>query len=197
MRAALSKYRHKRQVIDILLLGASFYFAVLMSHKEMSNNQQLIPVILMFIWYFTSKYTNLYDDFRTTTFVEELLVVIPNILFQLISIGFIYFIINDHAYVRTLTMFYILLLSLFLVVKKYFLKQWQLYNWVKGKDIKNLLIIGSGEQGMAFYNTALNNKQFGYNPIGFIEEFQPIHLNGKYKGTTADLEKIIEEYKVD
>ena len=132
MRAALSKYRHKRQVIDILFLGVSFYFAVLISHKEMSNNQLLIPVILMFIWYFTSKYTNLYDDFRTTTFVEELLVVIPNILFQLISIGFIYFIINDHAFVRTLTMFYILLLSLLLTIKKYFLKQWQLYNWVKG-----------------------------------------------------------------
>jgi len=197
MRAALSKYRHKRQVIDILFLGVSFYFAVLISHKEMSNNQLLIAVILMFIWYFTSKYTNLYDDFRTTTYVEELLVVIPNILSQLISIGFIYFIINDHAYVRTVTFFYIIFLSLSLIIKKYFMKQWHLYNWVKGKDIKNLLIIGSGEQGMAFYNTALHNKQFGYNPIGFIEEYHPTHLNGKYKGTTADLEKIIEEYKVD
>lgn len=197
MRAALSKSRHKRQFIDILFLGVSFYLAVVLSHKHMPNSQLLIPVILMFIWYFTSKYTNLYDDFRTTTFVEEFLIVIPNVLFQLITIGFIYFTINDHANVRTLTLFYILLLTLFLIVKKYFLKQWHLYNWVTGKDTKNLLIVGSGEQGMAFYNTALNNKQFGYNPIGFIEDYQPQHLNGKYKGTTADLERIIKEYKVD
>lgn len=197
MRATLSRNRHKRQLIDIVLLGFAFYLAVLFSHKVVTNNQLLVPVILAFIWYFTSKYTNLYDDFRTTTFIEELLVLIPNIIFQLISIGFVYFTINDHEHVRTLTLYYISILTFVLTFKKYFLKQWKLYNWVTGKDIKNLLIIGSGEQGMAFYDTALTNKQFGYNPIGFVEDYQPQHLNGKYRGTINELEKIIEEYKVD
>lgn len=197
MKAILRKNRYKRQLVDIIILCLSYYFAVLISHKSASNSQFLIPTILTFIWYFTSKYTNLYDEFRTTTFVEELLVLIPNILFQLISIGFIYFIINDHEYARTLSMYYIVFLTIALSLKKYFLKQWKLYNWVTGKDIKNLLIIGSGEQGLAFYNAALNNKQFGYNPIGFVEDFRPQHLNGKYRGALPELESVIEQFKVD
>lgn len=197
MKATISKNRHKRQLFDIVLLGLAYYFAVLLSHKFMTSSHLLIPIILAFIWYFTSKYTNLYDDFRTTTFVEEMLILVPNVLFQLFSIGFIYFAINDNDNVRTLTMYYIVFVLLFLTFKKYFLKQWKLYNWVTGKDIKNLLVIGSGEQGMAFYNTALNNKQFGYNPIGFIEDYEPHNLNGKYKGKIADLEKVIEQYQVD
>ncbi len=197
MKTLITKNRQKRLSFDLILLCGSFYLAMLMSHKPMDNNQILIPIILVFIWYFTSKYTNLYDDFRTTTFIEELLVMVPNVLFQLIAVGFIYFTINDHLYVRTLAVYYVLFMTLILAFKKYFLKQWKLYNWVTGKDIKNLLIIGSGDQGMAFYNTALSNKQFGYNPIGFIEDYQPQHLNGKYRGTTAELEKIIDEFNVD
>lgn len=196
MRATLSKNRHRRQLMDIIFLGISYSFAVLISHKVVTNNQFLIPSILAFIWYFTSKYTNLYDDFRTTTFIEELLVLIPNVLFQLISIGFIYFISNDHDDARPLTLYYILLLGIGLTLKKYFFKQWKLYNWATGKDVKNLLIIGSGEQGKAFYETASNNKQFGYNPIGFVDDSSSNHLNGKFRGQLSDIEKIIDQFQV-
>ncbi len=116
MKATLSKNRHKRQFFDIALLFMSFYFAMIISQKEITNNQLLIPVILSFIWYFTSKYTNLYDDFRTTTFVSEVLVLMPNILFQLFAVGFIYFAINDHAFVRTLAVVYIFLLTVSLII---------------------------------------------------------------------------------
>ena len=197
MKNKLRKNRHKRQLFDILLLCLSFYFAMMISHKEVTNHQLLVPVILSFIWYFSSKYSNLYDDFRTTTFVSELLVVIPNIIFQLISVGFIYFAIDDHSYVRTLTIYYILFLSVSLIFKKYFLKQWKLYNWTTGNDLKTLLIVGSGEQGIAFYETAKISKQFGYNPIGFLEDFHPQKLNGKFRGKTEDIETLIIDHKVD
>ncbi|WP_435354454.1 undecaprenyl-phosphate glucose phosphotransferase [Emticicia sp. SJ17W-69] len=197
MKAILSKNRHKRQFFDIAILGISFYFAMIISQKEITNHQLLIPVVLSFIWYFTSKYTNLYDDFRTTSFVSEILVLMPNILFQLFAVGFIYFAINDHEAVRTLAIVYICMLTVSLILKKYILKQWKLYNWISGNDLKNLLIVGSGEQGMAFYQTAKNSKQFGYNPIGFIEDFQPEKLNGKFRGKTEDIENVIINYNVD
>ncbi len=197
MKAILTKNRHQRQFVDIVLLGFAFYLAISLSGKESSNTQFLIPILLIFIWYFTSKYTNLYDDFRTTSFVEEMLVMLPNILFQLISIGFIYFIVNDNDHVRTIALLYIILVTVFLTLKKYFLKQWKLYNWITGIDTKNLLIIGSGEQAVAFYNTALHNKQFGYNPVGFLEDDMPNKLHGKFLDKIDNLEKVIEKYNVD
>ncbi len=70
-------------------------------------------------------------------------------------------------------------------------------DWTSGNDLKNLLIVGCGEQSMAFYETAIKNKQYGYNPIGFIEDVNHKKLNGKLRGKIEDIEKVIVDYKVD
>ncbi len=120
MKTLITKNRQQRLAFDLILLCGSYYLAMLMSHKPMDNNQILIPIILVFIWYFTSKYTNLYDDFRTTTFVEELLVMVPNVLFQLIAVGFIYFTINDHIYVLNFSSVLCFVLDTYLGIQEIF-----------------------------------------------------------------------------
>ncbi|AFK05408.1 Undecaprenyl-phosphate glucose phosphotransferase [Emticicia oligotrophica DSM 17448] len=197
MRAVINKNRQKRLTVDIILLIASFYFAMLLVGKPLVGSQLLIPCILSFIWYFTSKYTNLYDDFRTTNFATEFVELLANISFQLVGIGFIYFTLNDNDHVRTITGLYIVFLTVLLGMKKYFIKQWKLYNWLTGHDIKNLLIVGSGEQGITFFETALKNKQFGYNPVGFVDDTFTKEKSDKYKGSLCELENVIEKHDID
>jgi putative colanic acid biosysnthesis UDP-glucose lipid carrier transferase len=196
MKNFRSLKRFLRQISDILILGTAFVFASVFGHKSLEPNQFLIITILIFTWYFTSKYTNLYDDFRTSRFVSEIIILVPNIITQLISVGFIYFVLNDHAHVRTFTIIYIGLASILLLINKYLFKKWKLYNWLAGNDVRNLLIIGGGEQGQAFFEMTTRSKQYGYNPIGYVDDFQTNNLDGKLKGKLVDVEKIIADYDV-
>lgn len=196
MKKGFKKSRYLRLSIDILFLFSSFFLAMLLSTKARENHDVLIPITLAFVWYFTSKYTNLYDEFRTTSFINELLTIIPNIIFQLIVLGFIYFAINEHDFSRTISLFYITIFFVLLIVKKYFFKQWKLHSWVTGLDNRNLLIIGQGEQGKAIYEVATNNKQFGYIPIGFVHEDDSAKKTNDL-GSVTELENIIQSNKVD
>lgn len=175
----------------------SFILAMNISSKELAGNQYLILVTLIFMWYFTSKYTNLYDDFRTTTYVNEVLVLIPNVIFQLISVGFIYFAINDHAYVRKFTMLYIGIFFSILLIKNYISKKWALYKWSSGFDTKNVIIVGTGIQGIEFHKMLSSSKQFGYNPIGFIDK-STNHQSGELNilGSIENIENILLENQV-
>ncbi len=196
MKNFRSLNRFLRQISDILILGISFFCASVFSNKSLEPNQFLIIVILFFIWYFTSKYTNLYDDFRTSRFVSEIVILIPNLISQLVSVGFLYFVLNDHSFVRKFTLIYIGSTTVLLLINKYIFKKWKLYNWLAGNDVRNLLIIGGGEQGQAFFDMTTKSKQFGYNPIGYVDDFQTNLQNGKLIGKLVDVERIILEFNV-
>ncbi len=186
----------KRQLLDYTVLIAAYFFAAQLSHKNFTEGYILIPIILAFIWHFSSKYMDLYDEFRTTTFINELLVIIPIVILQFVTVGFLYFVLNDRDFSRTFAIYYVSILSALLVIEKYLYKKWKIYNWTIGKDIKNLLIVGSGANGMAFYDLAKKSAHYGYNPIGFVDKEKAEHLNGKFIGKIADIERIIKERNI-
>jgi putative colanic acid biosynthesis UDP-glucose lipid carrier transferase len=59
------------------------------------------------------------------------------------------------------------------------------------------VIVGANEIGMSFYEMISKSSQFGYQVVGFIDAIKPVHLNGMYKGTLAELDKIISETDAD
>jgi putative colanic acid biosynthesis UDP-glucose lipid carrier transferase len=67
----------------------------------------------------------------------------------------------------------------------------------KGKNVKNLLIVGSTESGLSFFNFIKANPHFGYHAVGFVDYKKNESLNGQYKGNIDEIERVIMEYKVD
>ncbi len=187
----------KRLFLDSTIILFSYFLAALFSHKKFDEEQLLIPILLLFIWNFTSKYFELYDEFRTSTFVNELLIIIPNVFFQFIATGFIYFILNDQTFSRLFTLYYVIILLGMIISKKYLFKQWKIYNWSKGNDIKNLLVIGCGINGKAYFELAKKNKQYGYNPLGFVDLSKPTNFKEHFLGNLEELDSIIKGKKIN
>lgn len=151
--------------------------------------------ILVFAWYFSSKWINIYDDFRTLKFIDEILLLLPVVALQALVMIVCFFVIDDHNYARRFVLDYSLFLSGILAVKKYTFKKIFQSLRVKGGNVRNLLIIGSNDIGMSFFDFIKSNNQFGYKVVGFIDSAKDVRLNGLYKGRIEDIERIICESK--
>lgn len=62
---------------------------------------------------------------------------------------------------------------------------------------KKVLIVGSGETGMNFYNRFVKNEHFGYSLTGFVDEHHDPSLNGSWLGKPSDLEHVISKHELD
>jgi len=154
-------------------------------------------MVLVVSWYFSSKCVNVYDDFRTLKFIDELLLLIPLIIIQALIIIIVFFLANDHVHARRFVFEYCLWLFGMLVIKKYLFKKICQYLRRSGGNVKNVLIIGSNDTGMSFFNFLNSNSQFGYKVVGFVDSTKNAQLNGLYKGKIEEIERIISENKVD
>ncbi len=74
------------------------------------------------------------------------------------------------------------------------------YYRAKGKDQKNILIVGSGKQACEFYDKAKSNSQWGINILGFLSEDGNRLYNGMSDlliGKIKDLPYILNHNQVD
>ena len=62
----------------------------------------------------------------------------------------------------------------------------------KGRNLRNLLIVGAGEVGNSFYDLTLKNPHFGYTIIGFLDDIKKEELNGTYLGKFMSLIMYLE-----
>jgi putative colanic acid biosysnthesis UDP-glucose lipid carrier transferase len=67
----------------------------------------------------------------------------------------------------------------------------------RGRNLRNLLIIGAGEVGTDFRDAIIKNSHFGYKIIGFLDDKAKASLNGYYLGKINDLDNILSHRKVN
>lgn len=72
----------------------------------------------------------------------------------------------------------------------------------RGYNKRFILIIGAGTLGKSFYSKLTQNSSFGYDVLGFLDDYQTSHNEDQigYKpilGTVERLEEILNDYPVD
>ena len=169
----------------------------ILSHRNEIIYDKVVILSLIAAWYFSSKWMNIYDDFRTLRFVDEFLLLVPLIAIQALLIIIYFFLEDDHLHARKFVFEYSCWLFAILVIKKYITKKIYQNLRTKGKNVRNLLIIGSNDLGMAFFDFIKSNNHFGYKVVGFIDSTKNDRLNGLYKGQIDEIERIICENKAD
>ena len=182
---------------DFAILILSYYLTSILSHRNEFIHDREILLLLVVSWYFSSKWIDIYDDFRTLKFIEELLLLIPLIIVQALIVIVAFFMTDDHIHARKFVFEYCGWLFGMLVIKKYLSKKLYQYLRRSGGNVKNVLIIGSNDIGMSFFNFLNSNSQFGYKVIGFVDSTKNAELNGLYKGKIEEIERIISENKAD
>jgi putative colanic acid biosynthesis UDP-glucose lipid carrier transferase len=115
----------------------------------------------------------------------------------LIGIIILIFLVNEYNLRRTFIFVYSASLTILIVTQKYILRKYLNYVRSKGRNIRNLLIIGAGEVGQNFYESIKNNPHYGYRLIGFLDDSKKELLNGKYLGKIEILETLFDKMRID
>ena len=187
---------------DMILIVSSFYYVCLVtgllsSPLEFKNSIQLLLAALLIVWYFSSRSTGLYKDFHSRTFLSELVTLIKNIVIQFIAAILILFISGEFIFSHTFIVLYAGFLFLLLSSEKLLVRKILVFFRKKGRNLRNVLIVGAGETGMEFYKAIKSNLHMGYNVIGFLDDEKKAYLNGEYLGKVQDLRLVLNNKAID
>ena len=190
-----------RRLSDIILIIAAFIISAHLSYFSFNfftnTNTQLLLFALLIIWFFVTKATGLYDEFRSRNISFEIITVIKDVIALVVSSIMILFLLKEYKLSRSFIGWFLIslvfLLSIEKVLFRYFLNEIR----KKGRNLRHLLIVGAGEVGRNFYELTLNNPQFGYSVLGFLDDKNTTFSNGQYLGEINELENFLEQKIVD
>src|ERR1700712_5371427 len=151
-----------RLLSDLCCIIISFFMATFFSLRGVESLDWYLLLFLTVTWAFSSRITNLYDEFRTAKFVDEFVLLIPNVLLQFMGVIFLLFTFNEHRYQRTFAYLFPVVLFVLLTIKKYLFKIVMLELRKRGRNTKRIIILGAGNTGMSFWEMIKANPQFGY-----------------------------------
>lgn len=197
-RKSLYLFRISADTFVIIISFLISAYLTLPGYNFLKNtNTQLLLFALLVIWFFIAKSFSLYDEFRTRDFSYELISLIKCIIVIIISSIVLIFILKENHLPRTFISLFFIIVLVFLLLEKLSLRSILIRLRKKGRNFRNIIIIGTGEIGLNFYNSIKDNILFGYNIVGFIDDQKPEQLNGKYLGTLEELDNILSKQPVD
>jgi len=187
-----------RRIIDFVIINLTFIFAAVLAQpvKELISNQLLFILLLLqnILWFFSSGIINTYYDFNFRSFSDQIINVIKLVIIEVIFTIFFLFFIKEDLFTRNFVGFYGIILFIFLSAKEYII--WSVLNNLraKGRNLRNLLIIGYNEVSRQFREELSANPEFGFKFIGYIDD--EVQSDEKVLGKTEELENILTEYDI-
>ncbi|HKI77418.1 MAG TPA: exopolysaccharide biosynthesis polyprenyl glycosylphosphotransferase [Ignavibacteriaceae bacterium] len=185
---------------DLFVLNLSFIISAVLAQSLpilVSRPYMLVLMaVLNFIWYFFSNVTGFYQDVATRSYSYQFAGIIKNIFAQIITAVLFIFIAKEDLFTRNFILFYAFLLFFCVSARIQIIKHLVIRIRGREKNLKNVIIIGSGELGKSFRNLIDSRRDFGYNFLGFLDESVDSE-NNEIIGTIGRLEEIINYYKTD
>ncbi len=157
---------------DLLLLNCAFLISSVYSQSwEILLEKYYMFFLLIglnLLWVITSNYLNFYDDFFSRNFPVQFSNILKNSLLQLIiTITFI-FLTKENLFTRYFIVYYFILLVFLICLRVIVFRKILKFLRRKGKNVRNLVIIGEDELAKSFQKMILSNPDFGYNFKGFV-----------------------------
>jgi putative colanic acid biosynthesis UDP-glucose lipid carrier transferase len=151
---------------------------------------------LNILWIVTSNYVNFYDDFFSRNFPVQLSNILQNSLFQLIVTIIFIFLAKENLFTRYFIVYYFFLLVILINFRVIIFRKILKFLRGKGKNIRNLVIIGEGDLAQNFQEMILSNPDFGYSFMGFVSGSNGTNQNS-IEELVTNLEKTFSTLKVD
>lgn len=190
-----------RVVSDIFTLSVAFivadYFSAPYQMINFNSTYFLLYLALIVFWIFVARSLGLYDDFRSRDFAVELVNTIRAVLFLALFTIVLLFFFKKIYLSRTFVLVFLILSLTLLFFQKYILRQIIIELRKKGRNLRQILIIGAGEVGKKFNDIILTNPHFGYKLVGFLDDKGNCGMNGEYLGKISKLESVLESHQVD
>ena len=183
---------------DLLLINISFIVSALISQSYdilIDRNYMFILLMLLnIIWFVNANLSGFYSDFFTRSFSFQFFNILKGIFIQIVVTVLFIFLAKEDLFTRNFIVLYGVLLTISISLRTALFKNVLRSLRRKGKNVRNLLIIGAGEIGKNFSETIIRNPDFGYNFIGYLDE----NVEDKsIIGKTEDLDNIIKLKEID
>jgi putative colanic acid biosynthesis UDP-glucose lipid carrier transferase len=196
MRGSITKTGYLKLFTDAILILACFFLALELSGRGIRQPDLVKLIVLASSWYFTTLLSNLYDEFRTETFIGELLLILENVVAQVLIAGQLFFILNESHYARTFVLYYAFLLAVTLIFKNYLFKKALLYYRQRGGNTRYVIFLGYNSITEDLMDRIVSNPHYGMKVIGVIAEEEPdIEVN--YLGDLNTFYANNQDIKVD
>jgi len=187
-----------RLVSDLVLLNLSFIIsAILAQSLQMLLDRDYMFILLLLlniVWFVNANLSGFYLDFFTRSFSFQFFNILKTTLFQMgLTVLFI-FLTKEDLFTRNFILLYGLFLTLSISLRTAIFKNVLISLRRKGKNIRNLLVIGAEEVGKNFKETITRNPDFGYHFSGFLDNTSK---DDEVIGVLDQLDEKIKEKEID
>ena len=192
-----TRHNYTKLSADLLIVMFAFLLAIQLSHRIWIGRDLLVVGGLLVGWYAASKFTPLYNDFRTLTFINEVWALLPNLLFQFAILTVFLFFLNDTNHARIFSLTYVAMLGALITLKMYGLRK--IFHYWNGKGIyqKTLVVLGDSEKMNGFVDFVKKNSQFGYKVVGVAPLPSSVTSAAQLNQTIRFLEKAHSSHLLD
>jgi Undecaprenyl-phosphate glucose phosphotransferase len=186
---------------DLLLLNIAFIIAAVLAQSSAILIERYYMFFLLvglnILWIIAANSTGLYNDFHSRNFPFQFINILKGTAVQVIvSIMFI-FIAKENLFTRNFIIYYAVLVIFFISIRTIIVRKTLKSLRKKGKNIRNLLIIGVGEIAHNFKKMIKSNPDFGYEFSGFIADNDDDNFEEDIAGKAKDLEQVINKLNID
>ena len=190
-----------RLLSDLLLLNIAFLLAAVFSQSMeiliVRYYMFFLLVGLNIFWVLLSNTIGFYDDFHSRNFPFQFVNILKETAAQVIASILFIFLAKEDLFTRNFIIIYAILLIFFISLRTIVFRKALKSLRRKGKNIRNLLIIGTGEVAYNFKRMVISNPDFGYHFTGFATESENTGSANDVVGKTGQLEKLISELSID
>lgn len=187
-----------RLVSDLVLLNLSFIISAILAQSLQTlldrDYMFILLLLLNIVWFVNANLSGFYLDFFTRSFSFQFFNILKTTLFQVgLTVLFI-FLTKEDLFTRNFILLYGLFLTLSISLRTAIFKNVLISLRRKGKNIRNLLIIGAEEVGKNFKETITRNPDFGYHFSGFLDNTSQ---DDEVIGVLDQLDEKIKEKEID
>lgn len=187
-----------RLVSDLVLLNLSFIISAILAQSIQTlldrDYMFILLLLLNIVWFVNANLSGFYLDFFTRSFSFQFFNILKTTLFQVgLTVLFI-FLTKEDLFTRNFILLYGLFLTLSISLRTAIFKNVLISLRRKGKNIRNLLVIGAEEVGKNFKETITRNPDFGYHFSGFLDNTSK---DDEVIGILDQLDEKIKEKEID
>jgi len=191
-------FKYFNSAVDLAFLNIAFFTAAHLAQSLellFANNLMFVLLLILNITLVLSvNITDIYDRVKFQSLFHILSKIFNIVSVQILTAILFLFIIKEPLFLRNFILFYALFLSSSLLFKNILVKYLSTYFIKKGIEVKKVLIVGTGEAALNFYESIKNNSLL--EVVGFAgRNDNNIQLN--ILGGINELDSILTKHRID
>lgn len=186
--------------LDLFIINLSFFIAAILAQSfEILLDRYymfFLTGLLNVVWYLNANAIDFYDDTGNRYFSFQFIKILRGVITQIVLSVLFIFLAKEDLFTRNFIAYYAFLILLLLSARVLIIKEALDSIRKKGKNVRNLLIIGTGETARYFYDTVKKSSDIGYNIVGFLSNDN--RNNGLHVISSIEhYEEVLQDKKID